>query len=113
MENREEFIKWVREVINSQSNYNGNSVALDDFSKDGVTEYSYPKVFTVCGDHYYWTISEAHRKRRSLTTYYEIWFYGKAFGGAKRIATGEITLNKIRKGLKEIFNYYRKKSEIM
>ena len=39
-------------------------------------------------------------------THYEIWFNGKAFNGSKRIATGEITLTKVRKGFREIFNFY-------
>ena len=104
--NRKEFIQWIRDVINTQATSNGNSVCLDDFSKDGMTEYSYPKKFIVNGDTYYWNISSNHTKGRHLTTHYELWFYGLAFGNAKRIATGEITLSKIRKELKEIFNFY-------
>ncbi len=100
------FINWIRENINTQATLNGNSVALDDFSKDGTKEYSYPKEFIVCGDKYSWNISSAHTKGRSLTTHYEIWFHGKAFSGSQKIATGELTLSKIRKGLQEIFNYY-------
>lgn len=103
---RKEFIQWIREVINPQATYNGNSVCLDDFSKDGMTEYSYPKEFTVNGDRYYWNISTAHTRSRSLVTHYELWFNGKAFNGSKRIATGEITLSKVRKGLREIFDFY-------
>lgn len=104
--NRQKFIKWIREEINPQATPNGNSVVLDDFSKDGTKEYPYPKNFAVCGDKYYWDISSAHTKGRCLTTHYEIWFHGKAFGGSQRIATGELTLSKIRKGLKSIFDYY-------
>lgn len=104
--NRKDFIKWIREVINPQANANGNSVMLDDFSRDGMTEYPYPKTFIVNGDTYYWNVSTAHTKSRSLTTHYELWFNGKAFNGSKRITTGEVTLSKVRKGLKEIYNYY-------
>ena len=100
------FIEWIRKVINPQAVKNGNSVALDDFSKDGMTEYCYPKIFIVHGDEYSWDISLAHTKRKSLTSHYEIWFNGKAFGGSKRIATGGLTLSKIRKGLKIVYNYY-------
>lgn len=104
--NRKEFIQWIREVINPQATSNGNSVCLDDFSKDGMTEYLYPKEFIVNGDMYCWKVSSNHTKGRHLTTHYELWFYGLAFRGGKKIATGEITLSKIRKGLKEIFDFY-------
>lgn len=104
--NRKGFIQWIREVINPQVTPNGNSVALNDYSKDGITEYSYPKEFIVNGDTYYWYVSKAHTRNRSLTTHYELWFNGKAFKGSKRIATGEITLSKVRKGLREIFDFY-------
>lgn len=100
------FNEWVRKVINTQARVNGNSVALDDFSKDGNTEYSYPKTFSVNGDTYSWDVSTAHTKNRHLCTHYELWFSGAAFGGTKRIATGTLTLGKLRKGLKEIYNYY-------
>ncbi len=93
-------------MINPQANKNGNSVALDDFSKDGMTEFCYPKTFVVHGDTYSWDISTAHTKNRSLCTHYELWFTGKAFGGTKRIATGNLTLTNVRKGLKEIYQYY-------
>ncbi len=105
--NRKNFIIWIREVINPQASKNGNSICLNDYSKDGTTEYTYPRNFIVNNDEYSWTISIAHTKKRSLTTHYELWFSGKAFNGAKRIATGELTLSKIRKGLKEIYEYYR------
>lgn len=105
--NRKEFINWIREVINPQASKNGNSVCLDDYSKDGMTEYSYPKKFVVNGDEYSWDVSKAHTKNRSLTTHYELWFTGKAFNGTKRVATGELTLSKVRKGLKEIYEYYK------
>lgn len=108
--NRKEFIQWIRNVINPQATPNGNSVALNDYSKDGMTEYSYPKEFTVNGDIYYWNVSTAHTRNRSLVTHYELWFNGKAFRGSKRIATGEITLSKVRKGLREIFEFYRKEN---
>lgn len=105
--NRKDFINWIREVINPQANKNGNSVCLDDYSKDGMTEYSYPKTFIVNGDEYSWNVSTTHTKSRSLTTHYELWFTGKAFNETKRIATGEVTLSKVRKGLKEIYEYYK------
>ena len=101
------FIKWLREVINPQAVPNGNSVCLDDFSKDGMTAYSYPIEFVVNGDEYSWTIIRYHTKRRHLCTHYEIWFHGKAFkGGHQKIATGELTKTKLKSGLKVIYNYY-------
>lgn len=103
---RKEFIKWIREVINPQATPNGNSVALDDYSKDRMTEYSYPREFIVNGDTYYWNVSTTHTKSRSLVTHYELWFNGRAFNGSKRVATGEITLSKVRRGLREIFDFY-------
>lgn len=106
MENRTDFIKWIREVINPQAYKNGNSVSLDDFSKDGLMEYSYPKTFVVNNDVYSWDVSLAHTKGRSLCTHYELWFSGKAFQGSKKIATGTLTLGKVRKGLKAIYEYY-------
>ena len=105
--NRRDFIDWIREVINTQASKNGNSVCLDDYSKDGMTEYTYPKNFIVNGDKYSWTISSKHTKKRHLTTHNELWFAGKAFKGTKKIATGELTLSKVGKGLKEIYEYYK------
>ena len=80
--NRKEFIQWIRDVINTQATPNGNSVCLDDFSKDEMTEYSYPKEFTVNGDRYYWNVSTAHTKSRHFTTHYELGFSGTALKGS-------------------------------
>lgn len=104
--NRKIFIKWIREVINPQAKMDGNAVCLDDFSKDGMSEFFYPKRFIVNGDEYSWDVISRPTKNRYLTTHYELWFNGKAFNGTKKIATGEISLSKIRKGLREIFEYY-------
>lgn len=102
------FERWLRAVINPQADpAHGNSVALDDFSKDGMTEYAYPKEFTVHGDLYQWTASSAHTKGRHLCTHYEIWFYGPAFGPGRRISTGGPTKAKIRRGLRVIYQFYR------
>ena len=96
--NRKEFIKWIREVINPQATPNGNSVALNDYSKDGMIEYSYPKKFIVNGSTYYWTVSSNCTKGRHLTTHYELWFYGAAFKGAKKLQLEKLHLVKLEKG---------------
>lgn len=100
------FKKWIRNNINTQAAQGGNSVALGDYSKDGMTEYSYPKRFTLYGDKYYWDISSRPTKGRHLTTHYELWFHGRAFGGDMKIALGQLTLAKLKKGLKIIYDYY-------
>lgn len=99
------FIKWLREVINPQA-MPGNSVCLGDYSKDGMTEYNYPKEFVVNGDNYRWSIGSSHTRGRSMSNHYEIWFHGKAFSGHKRIATGDLTKTKLRSGFKVIYNFY-------
>lgn len=99
------FNHWIREVINTQSGPN-NNIAIGDFSKDGMHEFLYPKQFIVNGETYYWSMSKSHTKGRSLCTHYELWFNGPAFNGSKRISTGELTLTKLRKGLRQIYNYY-------
>jgi hypothetical protein len=105
--NNPEFVKWLRNVINPQAVPGGNSVCVDDYAKDGMSEYSYPKEFIVEGDSYRWSVSSCHTKRRHLCTHYELWFYGKAFkGGCQRISTGYLTKAKLRSGLKIIYNYY-------
>jgi len=108
-----EFIKWVREIINPQAKPNGNSVCVDDYSKDGMSEYKYPQEFVVNGDTYNWAISRRHTKGRHLCTHYELWFYGKAFRtGSQKIATGNLTKTKLRSGLKIIYNYYSASKEV-
>lgn len=109
--NKNGFNRWIRDVINTQATPNGNSVLLDDFSSDGTTEYSYPKEFVVNGDKYYWDVGTRKTKGRGMSSHYELWFHGKAFNGGKRISTGEITLNRVKMGLKEIYNYYIEQSE--
>lgn len=109
--NKNGFNEWIREVINVQATPNGNSVLLDDFSSDGMKEFAYPKEFSVCGDKYYWDVGTRKTKGRGMSSHYELWFHGKAFNGDKRISTGKITLNKIKRGLKEIYNYYIEQSE--
>ena len=105
-DNRKDFLNWIRNVINPQSKSNGNSVSLDDFSSDGMSEFFYPKRFFVNNDEYSWDISTAHTKGRHLTTHYELWFSGKAFNGNMRISTGLLTLSKLKKGLRIIYEYY-------
>lgn len=58
---------------------------MNDYSKDGMTEYSYPKEFIVNGDNYYWNVSTAHTKNRHFAAHYELWFTGSAFKCSKRI----------------------------
>ena len=60
------------------------------------------------GDDYWWDISKRPTLGRHLCTHYEIWFHGVAFGGSKKIDTGVLTKGKIRKGLKMIYEHYRK-----
>lgn len=100
------FKKWIRNNINTQAAQGGNSVALGDYSKDGMTEYSYPKRFTLYGDEYCWDISSYHTNGRHSTTHYELWFYGRAFRGHMKIATGALTLSNLKRGLKIIYDYY-------
>jgi hypothetical protein len=108
-----EFIKWIRKVINPQAEPNGNSVCVDDYSKDGMNEYKYPKEFVVNGDTYSWSISRCHTKGRHLCTHYELWFYGIAFRtGSQKIATGNLTKTKLWSGLKVIYNYYSASIEV-
>lgn len=105
------FERWIRDVINPQADpAHGNAAALDDFSKDGMTEYTYPKRFTVCGDTYRWTVSSAHTRGRHLCTHYELWFFGPAFGTGRRIGTGGPTKAMIRRGLRLIYQFYREES---
>lgn len=105
-----DFIKWIRDVINPQAGP-GNNACVDDFSKDGMKEYSYPKEFVVNGDLYSWTIGSHHTKGRHLCTHYELWFHGKAFKtGQQKIATGSLTLTKLRAGFKIIYNYYNNRT---
>lgn len=102
------FNEWVRTVINTQAVSGGNAVSLDDFTPDGNHEYYYPKRFMVEGDEYSWDISKRHTIGRHLCSHYEIWFHGVAFGGSMKIDTGELTKSKIRKGLRMIYEHYRK-----
>lgn len=96
--NHKDFMKWVREVINPQADkFHSNSVNLDDDSKDGNTEYSYPKDFKVLGQQYSWTYSMD----------FQLWFHGPGFKDHnEKIATGELTKYKIWKGLKKIYTFY-------
>ena len=101
------FLPWLREVIQPQADpAKANAVALDDFSRDGMKEYCYPKSFVVQGDSYFWSVSTAHTKGRHLCTHYELWFHGPAFAPCQRIATGAVTKAAIRKGLRQIYRYY-------
>jgi len=101
------FNRWVRDVINPQAdNTRCNAVSLSDFSKDGMTEYYYPKSFAVNGDLYRWDIGSWPTRGRGMSSHYEIWFHGPAFGGGMKVATGDLTLGKIRKGLRIIYAFY-------
>lgn len=106
--NHKDFMKWVREVINPQANkFHSNSVNLDDNSKDGNTEYSYPKDFKVLGQEYSWTYTRYRTKRRYLCSHYELWFHGPGLKNHhEKIATGKLTKYKIWKGLKKIYVFY-------
>jgi hypothetical protein len=97
--------------LSSQAdNTKGNSVAVDDFSRDGMTEYFYPKEFTVNGNVYRWSIGKKHTKNRHLTTHYELWGHGKGIGSYK-VATGVLTKGKLFKFFKAIHNYYIEESK--
>ena len=100
-----EFIKWLREVVNPQAVF-GNNVCVDDYSRDGMTEYLYPIKFIVNGDQYDWTYGSHHTKGRHLCTHYELWFHSPAFGHRK-IATGPLNKTMLRKGLRVIYEYYK------
>lgn len=99
------FVQWLREVINPQAGP-GNSVCVDDYTKDGMKEYTYPIKFVVNGDSYSWSIGSNHTKGRHLCTHYELWFHGKAFNSNQRIATGSLNKSKLRAGFKVIYNFY-------
>lgn len=101
------FQEFVHVVISPQADKNGNSVSLGDYSKDGMEEYPYPKKFVVDRDTYSWWMGKRHTKGRNLCNHYELWFVGKCFtGGSQRIATGDLTKSKVRKGFKVIYTYY-------
>lgn len=102
--NSTNFDKWIREVINPQANNKkSNAISVMDFSRDGEKEYFWPKDFIIDGVDYYWNYDRKHTKGRSLTTHGELWFHGGIFGQGKRIATGELTLSKLKLGFKEIY----------
>jgi len=106
-----EFNKWVRSVINPQAHSNGNNISLDDFSRDGMREYLYPIIFVVEGVTYRWSYGTRKTRGRGMSSHYELWLHADVSGFSKKIATGEWTLAKMRKGLRMIFdqlkqNYY-------
>lgn len=103
------FKEFVYNVICPQATPNGNSVAIDDFNREGTKEYCHPKEFTINGDRYYWSISKRHTKGRHLSNHYEIWFHGKAFNNTNsKVATGVLTKGKLKKGYRIIYDYYYK-----
>jgi hypothetical protein len=103
-----DFNTWVRKVINTQAdNSKCNSVSIDDFSRDGMKEFLYPKYFYIDGDEYLWTITRKPTRGKSCATHYILLFGGKCFSHNNcQVATGELTKGKIRKGLKIIYDYY-------
>jgi hypothetical protein len=106
MKHEKEFVQWIRAVINPQAT-NGNNVSVDDYAKDGMSEYNYPERFTVNGDHYWWSYGTHHTKGRHLCTHYELWFHGPAFRNSRRIATGPLTKTALRNGLRVIYEFYK------
>lgn len=97
---------WLHTVIFPQAGF-GNNVCVGDYSKDGNTEYLYPKRFRINDDEYCWEVISAHTRGRHLTTHYELLFYGPAFKGKySKIATGPLTKAKLRKGFRVIYEYY-------
>jgi hypothetical protein len=95
-----------KQFISSQAdNTKQNSVSVDDYSKDGMTEYFYPKEFIVNGDQYRWSLGKRHTKGRSLQTHYELWGHSETIGSYK-IATGTLTKGKLFKFFKDIHKYY-------
>lgn len=91
--------------LSSMANMNGNSVTVDDFSRDGMTEYSYPKEFILNGNTYSWSIGSRHTKGKHLCTHLEMWGHGKGVGSYK-FATGQLTKNKLFKFFKDIHKFY-------
>jgi len=106
-----EFKKWVREVINTQAQPNGNAMLLDDFKEDGFGEYSYPKEFFVNGIKFWWSMGYYKTRGKGMSSHFEIWLHSTG-SFSERVATGELTLAKIRKGLKMIYErFVREKNE--
>jgi hypothetical protein len=90
--------KAFRAFIQSQARKNGNSVAVGDYSRDGSTEYSYPKRFSVNNHDYEWSIGSRGVKGKFMTTTRELWLgeidkNGKTVNSV-RIATGTNPVNK-------------------
>jgi hypothetical protein len=79
-----------------------------DYSPDGTIEYTYPRRFIVNGDAYEWWMSSNHTKGHHLCTHYELWFHGAAFPGkSQKISTGQLTKVNLRKGFRQIYEYYK------
>jgi hypothetical protein len=93
--------------ISGQAITNGNAVCVDHYYNNGMSEYAYPKQFTVFGDKYYWSMSSWHTKGKSMSVHWELWFHGRAFPGRnERISTGELTKGKLFAGFEKIRQFY-------
>lgn len=93
--------KEFKMYISKQANKKGNSVTVDDFSADGMSEYSYPYNFTVDGIGCRWNMNKNHTKGKFLTTHYELWGHSPLTGSYK-VATGTLTKGKLFKFFKEL-----------
>ena len=105
MKSRTLFNAWIREVINPQASY-GNNISLDDFSKDGMTEYLYPLSFIVNDIEFSWSYGSHTTRGKGMSSHYVLWLYAKGYRFHEKIATGEWTLGKTRKGLRMIFDRF-------
>ena len=105
------FNEWVRAVINPQARA-GNNISLDDFTRDGMREYLYPLSFTINGINFRWSYGSRKTKGKGMSSHYELWLHADDWSFHEKIATGDWTLGKTRKGLKLIYNRICGEAEI-
>ena len=100
------FLNWIRKKISPQAIPNKDSVAVDDFNKEGTKEWSYPKEFKIGKDSYSWRVDKHIGSG--------IWFEGKAFEKLSKkqgtysvkISPWPLTKAKLFKGFAIIYDYY-------
>ena len=98
-----EFKAWIRNVINPQACH-GNNISLDDYTKDGMNEYLYPLAFIVDGIQFRWSYGSRKTRGKGMSSHYELWLHADDWSFHEKIATGEWTLGKTRKGLRMIYD---------
>jgi hypothetical protein len=98
-----EFNSWIRNVINPQARH-VNSISLDDYTRNGMTEYLYPKTFLVNGVEFRWSFGSRKTRGKGMSSHYELWLHANDWSFHEKIATGEWTLGKTRKGLRMIYD---------